>query len=145
MKEILFKFERCEERCLSSSMIALSQEPIPISDCFAAFSMQSYLISLGIVYLMRYKTNLVITVFNQNWENLRIGYYTQCFVFGQILQLGKLFLKIVKTWCFWCYFLPFFKLKTCARFLQQVLAGSQNILGFLKGFYFHIWSIAKFG
>jgi hypothetical protein len=51
----------------------------------------------------------------------------------------------VKTWCFWCYFLPFFKLKTCARFLQQVLAGSQNILGFLKGFYFHIWSIAKFG
>jgi hypothetical protein len=31
-----------------------------------------------------------------------------------------------------------------ARFLQHVRAGSQNIKGFLKISYFHIWSIAKF-
>jgi hypothetical protein len=41
--------------------------------------------------------------------------------------------------------LPDFEQRTIsiARTLQQVSAGSQNIKGILKIFYFHIWSIAK--
>jgi hypothetical protein len=42
--------------------------------------------------------------------------------------------------------MPDLKKKKVAKFLkQQVPAGSQNIEGSLKVFYFHNFSIAKFG
>jgi hypothetical protein len=37
------------------------------------------------------------------------------------------------------------KLPKFARFLQQVSAGSQNMKSIHKSFYFHSWSIAKYG
>jgi uncharacterized membrane protein len=49
------------------------------------------------------------------------------FFFGQIFATWRIVSQISENILFFMLFFPFFKLKTFSRFLQEVLAGSQNI------------------